>query len=48
MCSKWENTLPWVQKVLPVKKIFISNDINYLGNSFYKNLQMIINNLFIS
>lgn len=30
------------------KKIFISNDINYPGNSFYKNLQMIINNLFVS
>ena len=49
VCSKWENTpLPWFKKVLPVKKIFTSNDTNYPGNSFYKNLQMIINNLFIS
>ena len=35
VCSKWENTpLPWFKKVLPVKKIFISNDIYYPGNSF--------------
>ena len=39
---------PMVSESPASEKIFISNDIYYPGNSFYKNLQMIINNLFIS